>query len=198
MRTTILFLLLFVLSAPAFSQKRDNVVIENEIYRIVYSEVLEQPKSIRYTVKCPSGSASRSGMDFYKEKNVHTSDDDDYQDNPWDKGHCAPAADFNCTKEMINKTFSYVNCVLQHERLNRGVWKSLESHERELAIDATVVVEIKVEFSKGSIKLHTGATVPDGFWKRIYKNGKLIECYYFNNEIPKETEYAFYRMKCKK
>jgi len=198
MNTFFSLLLVFILTVPSLSQKRDSVLIENDIYRIVYSEVLEQPRSVRYTVKCTNGVASRTGMDFYQEKAIHTSDDEDYKNNPWDKGHCAPAADFNCTKEMLNKTFSYVNCVLQNEKLNRGAWRNLEMHERELAKSATIIVEIVVEFSKKSLKLPTGATVPDGFWKRIYKNGKMFECYYFNNEIPKEPDYTFYKMNCKK
>lgn len=198
MKRTLLILLTLLLSLPAFSQKRDSVLVQNEIYRIVYSEVLEQPRNIKYTVRCLNGDVPRSGMDFVKESGVHTSDDEDYANNHWDKGHCAPAANFNCTKDMLLKTFSYVNCVLQNDKLNRGPWKSLEAHERELAKKSTIVVEIRVEFSKRSLKLPTGATVPDGFSKMIYSNGKLVECYYFNNEIPKEPNYRFYRMKCKR
>lgn len=195
----IVAIILFIAGTlSSFSQKRDSVLIQNEIYKIVYSEVLEQPKYIKYTVKCPDGNTSRSGMNFYKDGDVHTSDDEDYENNVWDKGHCAPAADFNCTREMLNKTFSYVNCVLQHEKLNRGVWRLLEEHERELAKSAAVTVEIKVDFCKRSLRLSSGATVPDGFWKMIYINGKLSECYYFNNDIPREPEYTFYKIKCKK
>ena len=51
---------------------------------------------------------------------------DDYVNNVWDKGHLAPAAAFNCDRETIKKTFSYLNCALQHEGLNRGPWKELE------------------------------------------------------------------------
>jgi endonuclease G len=198
MNGVIVVILFIIGTLSSFSQKRDSVLVQNEIYKIVYSEILEQPKYIKYTVKCPDGTASRAGMDFYKDESIHTSNDEDYEKNVWDKGHCAPAADFNCTREMLNKTFSYVNCILQHERLNRGVWRLLEAHERELAKSGDVTVEIRVEFSKKSVKLPTGATIPDGFWKRIYINGKLSECYYFNNDIPKEPDYRFYKMKCKK
>jgi endonuclease G len=181
----------------ATAQKRDSVVIENDIYKIVYSEVLEQPMYIKYTVLCPEGTASRSGMDFYTEKTIHTSDGKDYEKNVWDKGHCAPAADFNCTKEMLYKTFSYVNCVLQHEKLNRGAWRLLEAHEREIAKTKNTIVEIQVVFSDKSVKLPTGATIPDGFYKMIYANGNLIECYYFDNAIPSESDYNRYKISCK-
>lgn len=198
MRFFLLILFLCISTIASFSQKRDSVIIENDVYKIIYSEVLEQPLKVTYIIKCSKGTVERSGINFYKEEGLHTSDNEDYQNNIWDKGHCAPAADFNCTKEMLNKTFSYVNCVLQDQRLNRGVWKSLEIHEREISETSMVTVEIEVFFSKKSIKLPTGATVPDGFQKNIYKNGSLIECYYFNNEMPKESNYLFYRINCKK
>jgi endonuclease G len=198
MKNLLMILLAAFAIQTAAAQKRDSVVIENDIYKIVYSEVLEQPLYIRYTVLCPEGTASRSGMDFYTEKTVHTSDGEDYEKNVWDKGHCAPAADFNCTKEMLYKTFSYVNCILQHEKLNRGAWRFLEAHERELAKTKNTVVEIRVAFSKKSMKLPTGATIPDGFYKMIYTNGNLVECYYFDNAIPPEPDYNRYKMNCKK
>ena len=174
-----LLLLLFLFPLVAFAQ-RDSVYIKTDIFTSVYSEILQQPKWVTYTVQCPTGTAPRTGMDFYTQVGLITSDNADYAANVYDKGHCAPAADFNCTKEMLYKTFTYVNCVLQHERLNRGVWRLLESYERELAKTNTVNVEIRMVYSKTSLKLPTGATVPDGFYK-IIKFGNQVEKYYFPN-----------------
>jgi endonuclease G len=133
-------------------------------------------------------------MDFYTQVGLITSDNADYAANVYDKGHCAPAADFNCTKEMLYKTFTYVNCVLQHERLNRGVWRLLESYERELAKTNTVNVEIRMVYSKTSLKLPTGATVPDGFYK-IIKFGNQVEKYYFPNTSPTQSNFRNYLIK---
>ena len=169
-------LLIFLLPLSLFAQ-RDSVYVKTDIYEAVYSEILQQPKRVWYTVLCPTGTAPRTGMDFYSFPGIITSDANDYVANVWDKGHCAPAADFNCTKEMLYKTFSYVNCVLQHERLNRGVWRILEMHERDLAKTATVKVEIRMVYSPASQKLPTGATIPDGFYKTIWVGAKK-EVYY--------------------
>ena len=88
-----------------FGQKRDRVEFKvDNLYQGVYSEVYEQPLEVTYTVKCPNGQASRTGMDFYTDDKIHTSDNDDYSDNIWDKGHLAPAAAFSCTKETLKKT----------------------------------------------------------------------------------------------
>ena len=112
-----LLLFLFLLPTFTFSQKvlRDSVLIKSDIFTIMYSEKLEQPLWAKYEVKCPNGTASRAGMDFYTNDSVHTSDGNDYANNIYDKGHVAPAADFNCDKPTLLKTFSYLNCVLQNQ-----------------------------------------------------------------------------------
>jgi endonuclease G len=134
-------------------------------------------------------------MDFYTVPGVVTSDNLDYVNNIYDKGHMAPAADFNCTKEMLYKTFSYLNCSLQNQDLNRTTWRLLEARERLLANEYSVVtVEITCVFSNKSIKLNTGATVPDGYIKTI-KYGNKVDKYYFKNEKPHTLDYSQYLIK---
>ena len=186
----LVFILSFFLSLQGFSQ-RDSVYVKTSIYSCVYSEVLQQPKRVWYTVQCPMGSYPRKGMDFYTNDSVRTSDGKDYEANVWDKGHCAPAADFNCDRDRLWATFSYLNCVLQHERLNRGAWRLLEVYERQLSSTGTVKVSILMVYSTTSIKLTSGATIPDGFYKYITVNGKTT-IYYFKNEKPVSTDYTKY------
>lgn len=196
MTKPLLILITLLISLNLFSQKtlRDSIMIKTDMFQIVYSENLQQPKWIKYGVQCPTGSASRSGMDFYICDSITTSDNKDYENNPYDKGHLAPAAHFNCSKEMIYKTFTYLNCALQQESLNRGAWRLLEARERELAKTQTVTVEIRCHFTKTSKVLASGATVPDGFWKTI-TYGKVVEKYYFKNEKPTTTDYNKFKIK---
>jgi endonuclease G len=193
MKKNLLLIILLVLKLSLSAQLRDSVYIKTDIYECVYSEVLEQPKFVRYTVLCPDGKASRTGMDFYTDKEVKTSDNADYAHNVYDKGHMAPAADFNCTKEMLYKTFSYLNCALQHEGLNRVTWRLLEVKERELASKYNVVVEIRCVFDLNSVKLPTGATIPSGFYKTIYANNEVYQ-YYFDNSKPTSSDPEKYRI----
>lgn len=190
-------LLLALLLTPvvATAQLRDSVRIKTDIYEVIYSEKLESPRWVKYTVLCPNGTASRAGMDFYTNDSVKTSSNEDYVKNEWDKGHMAPAADFNCDKVMLYKTFSYLNCALQNQYLNRGVWRMLELQEREYAKQEPTVVTIEATFSKTSYKLPTGATVPDGFFKIIYleKSGKTIK-FYFPNVTPTKEKYTDYQL----
>jgi endonuclease G len=180
----------------ATAQLRDSVRIKTDIYEVIYSEKLESPRWVKYTVLCPNGTASRSGMDFYTNDSVKTSSNEDYVKNEWDKGHMAPAADFNCDKEMLRKTFSYLNCALQNQYLNRGVWRMLEEQERVWAQKETTTVTINLVFDKTSYTLPTGATVPNGFLKTIYleKSGKTIK-FYFPNMTPTKEKYTEYEIK---
>jgi endonuclease G len=191
----LLFALLLV-PTLASAQLRDSVRIKTDIYEVIYSEKLESPRWVKYTVLCPNGTASRSGMDFYINDSVKTSSNEDYVKNEWDKGHMAPAADFNCDKEMLRKTFSYLNCALQNQYLNRGVWRMLEEQERVWAQKETTTVTINLVFDKTSYTLPTGATVPNGFLKTIYleKSGKKIK-FYFPNMTPTKEKYTEYEIK---
>ena len=172
---------------------RDNVIVKTDMYTVVYSEILEQPKRVEYDVQCTETKFSRDGLDFYTCDSIKTSDNADYANNEYDKGHMAPAADFACDKDKLKRTFSYINCALQQENLNRGVWRFLEVRERNLAKVAPTKVAIDVHFSKSSKKLPTGATIPDGFTKTI-TSGNLKEVYYFPNIKPIKKSYGDYKL----
>jgi DNA/RNA endonuclease G (NUC1) len=178
-----LFSLLLILAS--FSVLSQEITVTNQIFTIVYSENLEQPLDVKYRVDCIDGTYSRSGMDFYRHKHVHTSDDKDYYKNVWDKGHMAPAAAFKCVEDELKATFTYLNCALQHEGLNRGPWKYLEAYERELAKKYGYVdVQIIVHFAKKPKRVPAGAAIPTGFTKIITgcNGGEEFRLeYYFKN-----------------
>jgi endonuclease G len=194
---TLTLLLLTLITFTSFSQKklRDSIIVKTSMFEIVYSEKLEQPKFIRYIVQCSNGTASRTGMDFYVCDSIKTSDNGDYEKNQFDKGHLAPAADFNCDKQTLFKTFTYLNCSLQQENLNRTTWRLLEVRERELSKTSKFVqVEIRCIFGPKSIKLPSGATVPTAYRKTIKYDGNT-ETYYFKNEKPLSTDFTKYKVK---
>lgn len=192
MSTRILIVFLS-LSISAYSQAlRDSILVKSSIYTILYSETLEGPLWIEYSVNCQKSKFSRKGLDFYKDTSIKTSDNLDYLHNDYDKGHMAPAASFACDKGELLRTFSYVNCSPQWYTLNRGVWKALEDRERQLYLKyGQVSVRIKPVYSNNSIKLKTGATVPLGYYKTLIYNN-IKEVYYFPNSEPKSTQIKSY------
>ncbi len=172
-------------------ERRDEVIVENNVFKVWYSEVKEQPTKLIYTVQCPLPGVSRDGLDFYTESDYHTSDDDDYYRNEWDKGHMAPAAAFNCNRDMLKKTFTYLNSVLQHESLNRGVWNKLEEFERNLANFYEVHVEIQVNFVENPPKVSGGASIPESFLKIIRWEDREIR-FLFPNQNTSGTDWTDY------
>jgi DNA/RNA endonuclease G (NUC1) len=192
-------LLALLLSFTAFSQG-ELTKVRTPIFEVYYSQDYEQPVILTYVVDCWDGQHSRSGLDFYKVQGIKTSSNEDYYKNVWDKGHLAPAAAFSCDYEELKATFSYLNCALQHEDLNRGSWKYLEAKERQLASQyGSVTVQIRVHFDN-SQRVSGGAMIPSGFTKtiKLVDNNQLVELvYYFPNNgfVDRRADFEDYRIK---
>ena len=165
-----------------FSGRQHSVIIDKGIYKVSYNESYEQPNWIEYTVSNRSKNVDRGNKDFYLEPGVHTSDDADYYKNEWDKGHLAPAATFSDSEENLSKTFSFINCAMQIDNLNRGEWAQLEQQVRDWSIyEGNISVRIDLVFASNHIIRSTGVHIPTGFWKNLsFSNGNQT-CYYFPN-----------------
>lgn len=183
-----LFVIVFVfISQSLFAQaKRDSVLVETPVFTVMYSETLEQPLWIKYRSTNRPTNVNRGHMNFYKEANVHTSDDADYKANLYDKGHGAPAATFSDNMENLKQTFSYLNSIMQDQYLNRGEWRMLEEQERKWDDEEPLTVIIKTFFDKPVKRVSTGAAIPSHMEKHIYfeKSNKWT-CYIFLNKKPK-------------
>ena len=189
-----LFIIFFSLTVHAQNCWFD-IRVKTPYYFITYNELLEQPTSALYYVNSRDCGIKRDGLVFYTNDSIHTSDDDDYEYNVWDKGHLIPAANFKCSEEGMKASFSYLNCALQHQDLNRKTWMYLETLERKIADTADFVsVHIRIEFSENSKKLPTGATVPDFFVKEIYIGQKLYGIWRFPNVKPVSSDPNYYRV----
>ena len=181
-----LILSVVILSANAQTKLRDSVKVTNNVFSVIYSEKLEQPIWLKYRSTNRPTNVNRGSMDFYSEKLIKTSDNEDYKNNIYDKGHIAPAATFSDNMENLKQTFSYLNSALQDQYLNRGEWRLLEEQERKWDDLESLTVVVKVFFDKTSKKLLTGATVPSYFQKHIYfEKQKKWKCFVFLNEKPK-------------
>jgi endonuclease G len=135
-------------------------------------------------------------MDFWVDPKIKTSDGKDYEKNVYDKGHLAPAATFSDNMDNLKTTFSYLNCALQNQYLNRGEWRMLEEQERRWDDKENLTIKVSLDFDKSSIVLPTGATVPKGFTKHIYfETSKKWDCYYFLNEKPTKP-WEEHKIKC--
>jgi endonuclease G len=166
-------------------QLRSEVIIENNVFKVWYSEVKEQPTKLIYTSTNRVKNVDRGSMNFYTEKDVHTSDNGDYYRNVWDKGHLAPAATYSDSYENLRQTFSYLNCALQNQYLNRGEWRLLEEKERDWDDIQNLTITVELVWDEGYEILASGGHVPTDMIKHIYfeEDGEW-KCFEFENEKP--------------
>jgi len=113
----------------------------------------------------------------------------DYTNSGYDRGHMAPNADFNDTRENALMTFFMANIWPQTPNVNRVVWLKAENETRKLAVMYLVVkvVIIVDQFSDEKVK---DIQVPLCFKRMVYdyNTGDLIyEVEVFNEFIQKNT-----------
>jgi len=175
------------------------VEVKTDIYEIKYSQTYQQPLSVKYTITCDATKPthSRNSMAFKKVEGIKTSSSSDYSDNIWDKGHMAPANAFSCKEEWLETTFSYTNCALQHQSLNRGAWAALERFERDLAaIYDSIEIDIMIYFSEEWTTNSDPARIPSNFvktlsWVEDSGNRRLITFDFPNENTKGKSFWSF-------
>ena len=164
---------------------RAEVIVENQVFKVWYNEIYEQPMKLVYTSTNRVKNVDRGSMNFYTEKEVHTSDNKDYYRNVWDKGHLAPAATYSDSYENLRQTFSFLNCALQEQNLNRGEWRLLEEQERVWDDEQNLTITVNLVWDEGFEILPSGGHIPTDMIKHIYfENDKVWRCFEFENVKP--------------
>lgn len=165
---------------------QDTIRVKNQVFEVLYSQKLEQPLWIKYRSTNRPTIVNRGSMDFYTEKGIKTSDGEDYTKNVYDKGHGAPAATFSDNMENLKQTFSYLNCIMQNQYLNRGEWRLLEEQIRKWDDKENITVLIKLFFDNPVKRVPTNAAIPSHLQKHIYfESQKKWRCFVFLNDRPK-------------
>ena len=178
--------------AQISEELRESITVQTPIFTVKYSETKEQPISLTYKSSNRPKNVDRGSMNFYTDDEIHTSDNADYYRNVWDKGHLAPAATFSDSMENLRMTFSYLNCALQNQYLNRGEWRLLEEQERKWDDVQELIITVDIEFSDSI--LPSGATIPSKFIKHIkFTSDDEYKCYSFPNEKP-ENDWEDYEV----
>lgn len=194
---TIVGLISVIFITTSMQPSTEVVHIKNNVFEVEYSQKLEEPLWLIYESTNRPTNVNRGSMDFYTEKGIKTSDGLDYKNNPWDKGHLAPAATFSDNIENLKQTFSYLNCALQHQDLNRGEWRLLEEQERNWDDKENLTIKIDLIFNEKSTILPTGATVPSFFVKHIYfQKTQNWKCFQFENKKPTKKWFE-HQINCK-
>jgi endonuclease G len=180
--------LLFTLTIQA----QDVVVIKHTNYTTHFSKSKKYPVMVEWWItKTKVGCSTPLDRkdNFKPDPQLPNETDliDDYKGSGTDRGHNMPAAENQCqTQDVQDECFYFSNMTPQYHSLNAGDWKSLETLERQIAMDKD-----SVHIWCGSIgvaKKIGSVSVPTKCWKVIYiiKTKEWL-AYEFNNTPDKPT-----------
>jgi len=110
--------------------------------------------------------AERAAIPFAPDPRLPSSDVGGfYAHSGYDRGHLAPAADFNWSTNALRETYYFSNIAPQVPSVNRGEWRRIETAVRSLASSGLVhVVTIPIFTNATS----TAVAVPASFYKVVY------------------------------
>lgn len=170
-------------------------VIEHSRITLSYNEAHEQPNWVIHKLRwaeIENGTVIRTD-DFREDPLVLTQSAslDDYSGSGYDRGHLAPAADFNYHEVAMSESFYLSNMSPQVDSFNRGIWKSLEEKVRTWAseFEELIVVTGPVLADDLSTIGSNNVSVPDKYYKIIfYHNASNFNTIAFlmNNEESSE------------
>ena len=119
------------------------------------------PSHIIVTNRIPHG--------FYTDPRVKESDNAlDYGKSGFDRGHMAPAADFNFSRSALDETYLFTNICPQIPTLNRGEWAQIEQEVRKKGMGKEVHVLTFPEYLDCKTNMMGRVKIPNGFYKVVW------------------------------
>lgn len=186
------FFILFVVLSKSCLKK--SIDFKREGYNGSYSEKYGQSLYIHYylTQACHCG----------KQKRTNNFKDDSltkipllhyYKSSGFDRGHLKPADHSRCSKENMKSSFNALNISPQTPNLNRGIWKKLESFNKNLLSKNDSIEVYSGPIFRGKKKYLEGKTVriPSAFFKSIKLNDSLFISFivpHYENQKNTQTE----------
>jgi len=142
------------------------VVVTNLGYVAAFDTSTRCPAWVQYDLEPGEVvAAKRAPFDFTADPRIPESDNAaDYSRSGYDRGHLAPAADFNWNTNALRETYHFSNIVPQLPSVNRGLWAEIEKGVRNLATSGTVHVLTFPDYDGDEQKVGR-VQVPAHLWK---------------------------------
>lgn len=187
MINTLLFLFsLIIPNNTSTVIKYDTVIIHHKYYTTSFDTVRYYPVLVNWwlyksMLDCTEKLKRTNKFTFDPDLSKYTNLLRDYRKSGYDRGHNMTAYENSCNRQGEIECFYFSNIVPQTPSLNRGAWKALENHTRDL-----VMKYDSVEVWCGSMGYMTKigrVTVPERCWKILYiKKLNRHEAYIFYND----------------
>ena len=189
---------------PLYPAKFGDQEICHVNYAVIYKCDVKAPIAVfeHLTVAGINGPAKRKD-DFRPDPKVShgcQAQLSDFAGQPYDRGHMNPAGNNTQSDAIMSESFFLSNMVAQVPNNNRGIWKQLETYEREWAKQPGTDYYIISGgiFDAGYAKTGNGLGIPTRLYKIIIeKNSKKVKAYLMPNgplpvaDLPKyETTVA--------
>lgn len=168
---------------PAARADLPEQVLVRKAYTVSYNYRTKQPNWVAWALTeefALSEANQRKGSPFHEDEEVPAPRATllDYKRSGWSRGHLCPAGDCRWDAQALYQTFRLTNICPQSQKLNGGVWNSIEQICRNnTAGGATVYVVTGPMFFNKSDKGTIGPNeipIPDAFFKvaLCVKDGK--------------------------
>ena len=165
------------------------VIATNAAYTAAFDTVTRCPAWVAYDLEPGEVVVTnRAAIPFRADPRIPESDvAADYAGSGYDRGHMAPAADFNFDRIALEETYYFSNVCPQLPTLNRGAWAEVEREIRQLAASGTVHVVTWPEYLDGLCGTNRigRVRVPAAFRKMAFGWFGVRTWYYLNFEIGK-------------
>jgi len=120
---------------PKLQTSRPEKIVHHSGYSVSFNTDWKIPNWVAYelTAEEVTGTEPR-GSNFVPDPQIWQSPSiDDYKNSGYDRGHMASAADMKWSKQAMDESFYTSNICPQNKNLNKGDWKDLEEHVRNMA-----------------------------------------------------------------
>ncbi len=169
----------------AADSNNSNVLLVKPEYAISYNETFSTPNWVSWRCSKEWIGLAERGNNFRADDSLPESwfhvTPKVYAATGFDRGHMCPAGDRGKDADSMSQTFFMTNMIPQAPKVNRGAWKMLESHCRDLVTDGNSVYIVAGPTGVGgfgangySERLGKRVMVPAACWKVVVwmKHGK--------------------------
>lgn len=162
-------------------------ILTNLAYVAAFDTVTRCPAWVAYDLE-PGEIVvtNRASIGFSADPRIAESDNaEDYAGSGYDRGHMAPAADFNFDRKALAETYYYSNVCPQLPAYNRGQWADIEREVRDLARSGTVHVLTFPVYVESVTNKIGRVRVPQGFRKVAWGSFGVREWIVFNFDLAR-------------